>query len=656
MKNIQTKIIALFLAISMVIAIVITCVGIFSTRYSTLNALELTLQETAETSALAAQHAISNYTLTVAEIANHPTLTSTETTTQDKLTHLQNRAAAYGMQGAGLVHTNGYDPTAGRDVSSESWFQAALGGKTYLSTPYIPTDGSDMYLVVATPVMVNGAVQYVIYFKCDINVLQELATSVIIGENGDSYILDNTGTMIAYIDLDSVRNKENSIADAAANPSDKTAQQVAAIEKRMIAGETGYGEYHYNETGIDYIQGFAPIADTDGWSIGVSVDKDEFMAAANTSMIIQIILLVVTFVLVLFSSIGIGRSIARPVVACSERLRKLSDGDLRSPVPQVKTKDETRVLADSTANLVQSFQQIVDELGHVLGQIASGDLTHENTSRYPGDFAALQDHLTMINDKLNRAMGEIVGAAASVSSGAEEMFSTSTVLTQGAEEQANVVENLSVVIGEIAHDAQQTVSLAGEAMASASEAGKQMEQSSQYIAALNEAMNGIIDSSNEISKVIATIENIAFQTNILALNAAVEAARAGSAGKGFAVVADEVRNLAAKSDQAAKATKELIVGSITSIQNGSQVVNEVVQSMSAVTDLTTEAVKRMKLVAEAVNQQTDSISQINESAQQISAVVETNSVSARESANASQQLSDQADNLRTLVGGFRLRE
>lgn len=656
MKNIQTKIIALFLAVSMAIAIIITCVGIFSTRYSTKNALELTLVETAETSALAAQNAISNYTLTIAEVANHPTLTSADTSNEEKLAYLRNRAAAYGMQGSGILYTTGYDLATGKDVSSEPYFKAALGGQTYMSTPYVPTDGSDMYLVVASPVTYNGAVQYIIYFKCDINVLQDLASSVIIGDNGDSYILDSSGTMIAYIDLDNVRNKENSIAEAAANPNDKTTQQVAAIEQRMIAGETGYGEYHYNETGIDYIQGFAPIDGTDGWSIGVSVDKDEFMAAANTSMILQIVLLAVTFVLVLFSSIGIGRSIARPVVACSERLRKLSDGDLRSPVPQVRTKDETRVLADSTATLVQSFQHIVDELGHVLGQIASGDLTHMSNARYPGDFAALQDHLTMINDKLNRAMGEIVGAAASVSSGAEEMFSTSTILTHGAEEQANVVENLSVVIGEIANDSQRTVALAGEAMASASEAGKQMEQSSQYIAALNEAMSGIIDSSNEISKVIATIENIAFQTNILALNAAVEAARAGAAGKGFAVVADEVRNLAAKSDQAAKATKELIVGSITSIQNGSQVVNEVVQSMSAVTDLTTEAVKRMKLVAEAVNQQTDSISQINESAQQISAVVETNSVSARESANASQQLSDQADNLRTLVGGFRLRE
>lgn len=654
MKKIQTKIIVMVVLATICVSLIAGTMGTLVTRYSTISALEKNILETAELAALAAENMISTYTLTISEMASNPILVDENISAEEKQSFIQERADAYYMRMGGMADTNGYDAVHGVNISGEPFFQAAVRGNSYMSTPYI--DGSDSYLMVAAPILEDDIVKSVLYFQCDTDILQSIIDGLQIGEEGEAYILDKDGTTIAYVDQETVMSRENVMQEATANPGNEGLQTVAAIERKMVAGEVGVERFYYAEDQSNNIQSYAPIAGTDGWSIAVTIDEDEFMRPADYGNLIQIIICVVVCILVIAVSLKVSHSITAPVVKCANRLLTLSKGDLKSPVPQVKGKDETRILADSTAQLVKDFGQIVHEMEGVLGAIANGDLSREVSGQcYPGDFAVLWESLRVISEKLNSTMAGIISASGSVSTGSEQVASTAAVLSQGAMEQTDAIEELSGTISNMSTEAKGIAGLTGEAKDVVNGAGGKLQESGEYIDSLNYAMNQITESSNEISRIIDTIENIAFQTNILAINASVEAARAGESGKGFAVVAEEVRNLAIRSDQAAKATQELIGRSVRAVEDGSLVVEKVTDSVITAVQLASQAVVQMEQVAKAVDHQTEAIEQVATGIEQISGVVQNNSATAQESAATSQELSGQAEMLKHLVSSFRLR-
>lgn len=654
MKKIQTKIITMVVLATICVSAIAGIVGTLVTRYSTTSALEKNILETAELAALAAENMISTYTLTIAEMASNPVLVDDSVSPEEKQAFIQARADAYYMRFGGMADTDGYDAVHDVTIAGEPFFEAAVQGNSYMSVPYI--DGSDIYLMVAAPIQEGDVVKGVLYFQCDTYILQSIIEGLQIGDEGEAYILDKNGTTIAYVDQESVLGRENIIQEASKNPEDEGLQTVAAIESRMVAGEVGVERFYYAADQSNNIQSYAPIAGTDGWSIAVTVDEDEFMRPAYYGSLFQTAICIAVCIVVIMISLKVSHSIAKPVVQCAHRLQALSQGDLKSPVPQVKGKDETRILADSTSQLVKDFGSIVHEMADVLGATADGDLSREVSGQcYPGDFAVLWESLRVISEKLNSTMAGIVSASNQVSTGSEQVASTASVLSQGAVEQTDAVQELSGTITNMSAEAKGIASLTQQAKDVVNEAGGKLQESGRYIESLNQAMNQITESAGEISRIIDTIENIAFQTNILAINASVEAGRAGISGKGFAVVAEEVRNLAIKSDQAAKATQELIGHSVKAIEDGSLVVESVTDSVTAAVEMADQAVERMEQVAKAVEDQTDAIEQVASGIGQISGVVQNTSATAQESAATSQELSGQAEMLKRLVGSFKLR-
>ena len=414
----------------------------------------------------------------------------------------------------------------------------------------------------------------------------------------------------------------------------------------------------------EYLCSYVPTRDAAGAADGL-IFAGISSAEANHQIFMTIIWsslvsLAVIVVCIFFLSAYLKKTVSAPLAEITRVAGCLEQGDLglngggESGIA-VQSNDEVGRLALIFERTIQRLRSYIGEISSILDSIAAGDLTVSARQEYVGDFMSIKVSLDSIQSKLHDTMSQIRESAEQVSAGAEQVSNGAQALAQGATEQASSVQELSATISNISGNAKRTAQATEEAGRFVEQAGGQLGVSMEYVKQLNTAMGKISSSSEEISKIIAAIENIAFQTNILALNAAVEAARAGSAGKGFAVVADEVRSLANRSDEAAKATKDLIESSIAAVNEGSGVVNEVTQSLERTSVSAGGVTSQMSIVVEAVDKQTTAISQVTEGIDQIASVVQTNSATSEQSAAASQELSSQASLLKSLVAAFRLK-
>jgi methyl-accepting chemotaxis protein len=335
--------------------------------------------------------------------------------------------------------------------------------------------------------------------------------------------------------------------------------------------------------------------------------------------------------------------------------RSAVGGDLQVRGNDAQFEGEYRQIVIGFNQALDALIAPINEASAVLQEMATGDLDVAVQGDYQGDHALLAEAVNHTIQSFNEVLGEFHNAAGQVASGAQNVAGSSQVMSQAASEQAATTEEITASITEIATQTKQNAENATLANNLAQDAREQAAAGNMQMEKMLNAMAAINDSSASISKIIKVIDEIAFQTNILALNAAVEAARAGQYGKGFAVVAEEVRNLAARSADAAKETTALIESSIVKVGAGTQIANETAQSLSKIIDGIAKTTALVGDIAIASNEQASGIVQVNQGIGQIAQVTQTNTATAEESAATSEELAAQAETLKSMVQKFKLK-
>jgi methyl-accepting chemotaxis protein len=385
-----------------------------------------------------------------------------------------------------------------------------------------------------------------------------------------------------------------------------------------------------------------------------AVEQQEFYSNLILGALLIFLVIAAIFVYTLAHALVIG--IVNPTQEVRSALMGFSEGNLNIPV-EYDSENELGDMCRALRSSQECLSTVISDACYLLEEMSHGNFNirtrHEEA--YVGDLTGVLKCIRVINVNLSDTLAQINLSAEQVSADSDQVSTGAQGLAQGATMQASAVQELSATIAEISMKSQENARSSEVAMDHSQNAGAMVSESATYMNEMVEAMGRISKSSEEIGKIIATIENIAFQTNILALNAAVEAARAGSAGKGFAVVADEVRNLATKSDQAAKATKDLIDQSIASVHDGNEIVLKVSESLDKTVNASKETMIAIQEIAKAVEEESRAITQVTEGIDQISSVVQTNSATSQESAAASEELSTQANLMKSLMSKFVLR-
>ncbi|MBR1765175.1 MAG: methyl-accepting chemotaxis protein [Ruminococcus sp.] len=651
MKTIRSKLMLAMLAVSFVITIVLAVFSIYYINKSVKNTLNETAEPLATQAARTLERAVESYGDAFSSYVKNSEF-RTKATDDERLAFLQSSFSAedsdysyalYNSDGSIRDSTPGICADA---ITKEDISYALNRGETVYGN--IVTVKNDIYFSVLSPYDLGYKEKYVAAVTIKADDLNAVIEEINFGENGFAYVVNSDGDTVLHKEVQRAKVRFNPIKLA---KSDDTYSDFGEFLSQAVSTGKGSGTYDYGD--ISYIAGYAPC-DIIGSTLVISAPTDDFtkisLYALEKICFIGIGLLFATIII----SIIFARSISKPIVSTTNRIRSLAQGNLTDRVDVSYSKDEIGVLSGSLADTVVRLRQYISLITNGLTEIQDGNLTYRMEGDFKGDFIKIKTTFNEILESLTETFTSINTSAEQVNSGAVQVSNSAQALSQGSTQQASAIEELSATLNDVSTQVQQNSKDAKNAYSIVTGNTDAINACNEDMTNMLEAMEQISSSSSEIANIIKVIDDISFQTNILALNAAVEAAREGS--KGFGVVADEVRRLASKSAEAAKQTAALIENSTDAVTKGSKLAEQTARSLGDIVEGSTQIQGLVKNISDASAQQAEAIVQINTGVDQISAVVATNTATSIGAASASEELSEQSLILKNMIAKFRLNE
>ncbi|MBD5642923.1 methyl-accepting chemotaxis protein [Clostridium botulinum] len=662
-KTMKRKMLTYFLSLFLIICIAISFMAYFMSKRMIERKASSLMSEVSRQAVQNIEARLNGTLDSIETVANMPTIKDPKLGWDKKKTILDEEIKLHGHVKMGIVGKDGQSiQTDGTTVNikDRNYFKETMEGKRTISEPIVSKVDGKVVIIYTVPIKNGNTIMGALTAVREGNDISNISNSIKVGESGGAYLIDSTGTVIAHKNKESVIKRENSIKDAQSN---EELKPIAAIEKSMIEGKEGIGQYKYK--GAEKYISYSPMKST-GWSLAIYAPKNEILKEVSeitrNIIIVSILGIGIALVCIWF----ISTQISNNLISMRDSLNIVATGDLTTNVDSKIEKEK-----DEIGHMARALSKTVLSIGNMINSLKGSSFNIDDKAN---NLAAISEEFTATTENVSTAIQEVATGATNQAQALTEIVSMLNDFSDKINSTVNNIEEIDGMSKEIDEKANVSNKDMKELLNSIENLTKVFENFETKIW----TMESNVQKINEITNLI---NDIAEKTNLLALNAAIEAARAGESGKGFAVVAEEIRKLAEMSRKSSEDIYTIVNGVLEDTKDMVKSSNEVNEKLNGQRSTADEAMNSFMEISRSVTNMIPKIRNINNSAniieknkneilnksetiasisqeisasaEEISASSEEMSASSEEVANTAQSLNDMTQDMLNEMNKFK---